>query len=177
MVRITVNRGFTLIELMVVVALVAVFALIGIPSYRSITTTNRMATEMNAFVGDLQFARSEAIKRGQFVTICASSTGAACLGANTTNWTPGWIVFADANNNDTVDAGESVLRIQQALQQGDSLASTVSGAITFNRNGFLSGVNNQTISLNDSSGTVQRRSCVVISKVGRVRLDSGANCP
>lgn len=175
MVRIIVNRGFTLIELMVVLALVAVFALIGIPSYRSITTTNRMATEMNAFVGDLQFARSEAIKRGQFVTICASSTGAACLGANTTNWTPGWIVFADANNNDVVDAGESVIRIQAALQGGDGLASNLGGAITFNRNGFTA--NAQTLSLNDSASTTQRRLCASISTVGRVSTNKGASCP
>ena len=175
MVRITVNRGFTLIELMVVVALVAVFALIGIPSYRSITTTNRMATEMNAFVGDLQFARSEAIKRGQFVTICASSTGAACLGANTTNWTPGWIVFADANNNDVVNAGESIIRVQAAMQGGDGLVSNAGGAVTFNRNGFTT--NAQTLTLNDDANSTQRRRCVTISTVGRVSANTGASCP
>ncbi|MEJ2480482.1 MAG: GspH/FimT family pseudopilin [Acidihalobacter sp.] len=175
MVRITVNRGFTLIELMVVVALVAVFALIGIPSYRSITTTNRMATEMNAFVGDLQFARSEAIKRGQFVTICASANGAACLGANTTNWTPGWIVFADANNNDAVNAGESIIRIQAAMQGGDRLASNVGGAFTFNRNGFTTSA--QTLTLNGDANSTQRRRCVTISTVGRVSTNTGANCP
>jgi type IV fimbrial biogenesis protein FimT len=175
MVRTTVNRGFTLIELMVVLVLVAVFTLIGIPSYRSITTTNRMATEMNSFVGDLQFARSEAIKRGQFVTICASADGAACLGANTTNWTPGWIVFADANNNDVVNAGESIVRIQAAMQGGDSLVSNLGGAITFNRNGFTT--NAQTVTLNDSANAAQPRRCAIISAVGRVSTDTGTNCP
>jgi type IV fimbrial biogenesis protein FimT len=175
MVRITSNRGFTLIELMVVLVLVVIFVLIGIPSYRSVTTTNRMATEMNAFVGDLQYARSEAIKRGQFVTMCASADGASCLGANTTNWTPGWIVFADANHNDVVDAGESIVRIQAAMQGGDGLTSNVGGAVTFNRNGFTT--NAQTITLNDSANTTQPRRCASISLVGRVSTDMGANCP
>ena len=178
MVRITVNRGFTLIELMVVVALVAVFALIGIPSYRSITTTNRMATEMNAFVGDLQLARSEAIKRGQFVTMCASSSGSSCLGANTTNWSRGWIVFSDPNNNDTVDPGETSLKVRGSLQNGDRLLSNAAvspGAITFNRNGFSP--NAQTFTLNDSMSSIIRRRCAVISPVGRVRLDTGTACP
>lgn len=175
MLRTTANRGFTLIEMMVVVALIAIFALIGVPAYRSITTSNRMATEMNAFVGDLQFARSEAIKRGQDVTMCASANGTACLGANTTNWTPGWIVFADANDNDVVDAGDSILRIHAALQGGDGLASNAGGAITFNRQGFTT--QGQTLTLNASTGNVALRRCAVLNLVGRARIDTGANCP
>ena len=126
-----------------------------------------MAAELNAFVGDLQFARSEAIKRGQFVTMCASSTGGACLGANTTNWSPGWIVFTDTNNNDAVDGSESVIRIQAALQGGDRLVSNSSGAVTFNRNGFSG--NAQTLVLNNSTNPIVHPPCVVLSSVGRVR--------
>lgn len=169
-------HGFTLIEMLVAVAIVSIVMAIGIPSYKSVTTSNRTAAEMNALVGDLQFARSEAIQRGQTVTMCNSANGTSCLGTNA--WTPGWIVFSDPNGNDTVDAGETVLRRQAAMQGGDTLNSNAAaspGAITFNRNGFTA--NAQTLTLSDSDGSTAQRRCGVISLVGRVRLDTGANCP
>ncbi|MEJ2676877.1 MAG: GspH/FimT family protein, partial [Acidihalobacter sp.] len=168
-----VNRGFTLIELMVVLVLVAVFTLIGIPSYRSITTTNRMATEMNAFVGDLQFARSEAIKRGYDVSMCPANpavspptpTAPNCLAANTTRWTNGWVVYAPPFGGNAT----SVLRIQAAMQGGDSLVSNAAAgaAVTFNRNGFTT--NGQTVALDNQGQSNVESPCAVISTVGRVR--------
>ena len=53
--------GMTLVELLVTVTLVAILLVVGLPSYQSITTTNRMAAEMNALVSDLQYARGEAV--------------------------------------------------------------------------------------------------------------------
>lgn len=171
MVRITINRGFTLIELMVVVVLVAIFALIGIPSYRSITTTNRMATEMNAFVGDLQYARSEAIKRGYAVSMCPANpastpptmTNPNCLAANATRWTDGWVVYVPAFGSNAT----SVLRIQAAMQGGDTLASNATAAVTFNRNGFST--NGQTVALDNPAQPIAQPPCAVLSPVGRVR--------
>lgn len=163
-------RGFTLIELMVVIVLIAIFAAIGIPTYRSVTTSNRMAAEMNALVGDIQLARSEAIKRGQPTTICASTDGSSCAGIGTHDWTTGWVVRANVDN--------ALLRVHPGLQSGDTLSSNGSGspgAITFNRNGFSSDA--QTLTLNDSGSSPAFRRCAVISTVGRVDLKSGANCP
>lgn len=175
MVRKKRSRGFTLIELMVVIALIAIVAVIGIPSYRNVTTTNRMATEMNAFVGDLQFTRSEAIKRGHDVTVCPSTAPTAsspnCNTTNTADWSSGWAVYAPAFGGNAT----SVLRVQPALQGGDTLVSNIGGSVTFNRNGFSS--NAQTVTLNDSASSTSRRRCAVVSLTGRVRLDSGANCP
>ena len=170
MVRITFMRGFTLIELMVVIVLIAIFATIGIPTYRSVTTSNRMAAEMNALVGDMQLARSEAIKRGQDTTVCASTDGTSCAGSASQNWTTGWVVLVTGSN--------SLVRVHPALQGGDTLTSNGAGSpglVTFDRSGFSS--NAQTITLNDSGSSTAFRRCAVISKVGRVQLKSGANCP
>src|SRR5690348_14373151 len=70
--------GFTLIELMFAIVIIAVLMAIADPSYRYITNSNRMAAEVNGLLGDMQYARSEAIKRGQNVTVCESSDGSSC---------------------------------------------------------------------------------------------------
>ena len=79
------------------------------------TNSNRIAAEINGLLGDLQFARAEAIKEGQTVTVCVSSNGATCAGAAVSTWQNGWIVFSDVNNDHTVDAGDAILRVQSTL--------------------------------------------------------------
>ena len=78
------QTGFTVTELMVVVAIVAILLGVGVPSYRYITNAYRMSAEVNGLLGDLQYARSEAIKEGQTVTTCVSKDGIACTGTGVT---------------------------------------------------------------------------------------------
>jgi type IV fimbrial biogenesis protein FimT len=132
--RIT-QHGFTMVELIVVISIVGILMAIGAPSYRYVTTANRIAGEINGLLGDLQFARAEAIKEGSTVSVCASSDGATCSGSST--WTTGWIVFTDTGAIGTVDGTDAVLRAQKAVTGGDSLAADNNiAAITFNREGF-----------------------------------------
>src|SRR5438874_1331083 len=84
------------------------------PSYRYITNAYRMSAEVNGLLGDLQYARSEAIKEGQTVTTCVSTNGATCARGTNVNWGTGWIVFSDPNVNATPGAG-GVLRVQGAF--------------------------------------------------------------
>ncbi|AOV18276.1 hypothetical protein BJI67_15480 [Acidihalobacter aeolianus] len=175
----TTQAAFTLIELMVVVALVAIFALVGIPSYESLTTTNRMATELNGLLADIQYARSEAIMRGVNVTVCGgsnSTTGSGpALTCNQSTWNSGWIVTSSPSSS----AG--VIRVHEAISPNDQFSSTITGSgaqlvrITFDRNGFTN--NAGTIELNDQSNNVSYRRCLKISMVGRVALLKGNSCP
>ncbi|TLY62004.1 MAG: prepilin-type N-terminal cleavage/methylation domain-containing protein, partial [Gammaproteobacteria bacterium] len=125
------HGGFSITELMVVVAIVAILLGIGAPSYRYITNSYRMSAEVNGLLGDLQYARAEAIREGQLVTACVSSDGASCTGDH--DWAKGWIVFSDLNK------AAGVLRVQGAFTGttpdtfiGDSSVT----AITYNREGF-----------------------------------------
>jgi type IV fimbrial biogenesis protein FimT len=102
------SRGFTLIELMVALAIAAVLAGLAAPSFRELTTNNRLKSHATAFHTSLLLARSEAIKRKSRVVLCKSSDGAACTDSG--GWQQGWIVFSDANDNASLDSGEVLLQ-------------------------------------------------------------------
>ena len=115
------DSGYTLVEILVSITVVSILAAIAIPSFKYVTTSNRITTEVNTLLGDMQFARAEAIKEGQSVTVCVSSNGTSCTG--TVNWHNGWIVFMDLNGNGAKDAGESILRTQKAFTGGDTFVA------------------------------------------------------
>jgi type IV fimbrial biogenesis protein FimT len=169
------QHGFTMIELIVVTSIVGILLAIGAPSYRYVTTANRVASEVNGLVGDLQFARAESIKQGLTVSVCSSTDGATCSGSST--WTNGWIVFTDVGTVGTVDAAtDVVLRVQGKLPSNDSLAAdNTINTVTFNREGFarnLPGTVN--ITLHDSTSTPSYTRCVSITIVGALStLHSG----
>jgi len=123
-------------ELLVTMGIAATLMAIGVPSYRYVTYSNRATTEINSLLGDMQYARSEAVKEGQAVTMCPASTDySACVAS--TSWQSGWIIFQDVNNNQTIASSANILRVRQALNSQDSLVSdNTMQFVTFNREGF-----------------------------------------
>ncbi len=95
----TKNRGFTLLELIVTVAVAAIIFSFGVPSFMDVARNGRAAANANEFVTAFSIARSEAVKRGARVTVCASKDGATCSG----DWSDGWIVIADGAASDDAD--------------------------------------------------------------------------
>ena len=159
--------GFTLVEIMISIAVVAILLTIGIPSFRYVTNSNRIAGEINGLLGDMQYARAEAVKEGRPVTVCVSADGATCAGVNT--WQSGWIVFSDVNGNAAVDAAtDVVLRVQTPFSSTDTFVATNAvGAVTFNREGYANGIANGTlIALHDSTNTSNWTRCLSITLVG-----------
>jgi type IV fimbrial biogenesis protein FimT len=169
--------GFTLIEVMVVITIVAVLMALAIPSYQYVTSANRISGEVNGLLGDMQYARSEAIKEGQTVTVCSSTnpTSPAPTCSGTTTWQTGWIVFSDVNGNGTVDAPQDViLRVQRTFSFGDTLnADNGMTAVTFNREGFALGLANKvTVTLHAAVPTTGSTRCLQITIVGQLTTET-----
>ena len=106
------GAGFTLIELMVAVAILAVLAALAAPSFNEAILSNRLASYANSFVASAQLARGEAIKRNATVVMCRSADGVSCATSGT--WQQGWILWRDADGDATVDADE-IIQKQQAI--------------------------------------------------------------
>ena len=165
------HGGFSITELMVVVAIVAILLGIGAPSYRYITNSYRMSAEVNGLLGDLQYARAEAIREGQPVTACVSNDGASCTrGAD---WANGWIVFS---------AG-GVLRVQGAFTgttPDTFIADSNVTAVTYNREGFATtaaGFVGTTLTLHDSTANSAWSRCLVITAVGLMTTQTHVSNP
>jgi type IV fimbrial biogenesis protein FimT len=175
------QNGFTLTEMLIVSAIVAILLGIAIPSYKYISTSYRMSAEVNGLLGDLQFARGEALKEGNGVTACVSTDGLNCTGGG--NWNPGWIVFSDPNSNAKVDAGERVLRVQSAFTGviPDAFnASNAVTAVTFNREGFATtaaGFVTTTLTLTESTNNNAYTRCLQLSAVGMLSSQTRAMSP
>ncbi len=160
--------GVTLVELLAVIAIVAILLTIGIPSYQYISTSYRISSEANGLLGDLQFARGEAIKEGQTVTACISTNGQTCA-AGGTGWQQGWIVFSDVADNQTVNTaiGDTVLRVQSAFTSSDTFEGGVT-SVTFSRDGFALGLPNggATLTLHNSTASTAWTRCLEMNVAG-----------
>ncbi|HEX9139120.1 MAG TPA: GspH/FimT family protein, partial [Steroidobacteraceae bacterium] len=118
-----------------------------------------------------------AIREGSWVTICSSSNGTSCLGTN--NWASGWIVFQDPNNNQTVNAGETVWRVKPAFTGADTAtADNATTAVTFNREGFAQLGAVTTVTIHNVTATKAFTRCLAVSLVGilNTELAGTGNC-
>lgn len=100
--------GFTLLELMIVIAIMAILASVAAPGMRNYVVNNKRVAIVNDLVSSLHLARFEAVKRSRNVVVCSTADGSACSN-DVADWENGWIVFVDDNANTAVDAGETIL--------------------------------------------------------------------
>jgi type IV fimbrial biogenesis protein FimT len=98
----------------------AVLLGLGVPAFRQTLISNRLTASANEFMAALNYARSEAIRRGRRVVLCKSSSGTRCdTGGN--KWEIGWMAFVDSNKDCKWNSGEDILRTWPALPEGYTL--------------------------------------------------------
>lgn len=132
----SVQRGFTLIELMTVMVITAVLLTVAVPNLSGFINSSRLRAAQSELAATLTMARSEAVKRGVSVGVSGLVT------ASGSEFSGGWQAWVDSNNNGSYDSGETVLRKYAALPSGTTVSSTSNSAtaqtIIFKRTGFTS---------------------------------------
>jgi type IV fimbrial biogenesis protein FimT len=169
------ESGFTLIEMLTVSTVIAILLAIGVPSFRFVTAANRSSAEINGLLGDMQFARAEAIREGQWVTVCATADNQTCLGAGTA-WQTGWLVFSDINDSGIFVAGtDTYLKKQKTFSGTDTLqADQGINTVTFSRDGFaMSLANPVTFRLHDATANPTYTRCLSLTIVGALSTQIG----
>ena len=166
------SQGFSLIELLLVVAVLGVCLALTGPRFTQLISSSKLTTASNAFLYSIYLARSEAIKRNGRVSLCKSENGLLCT--VTGGWEQGWIVFDDTNSNGQRDFGEAILERVQPLPSNLRLTGNLpvskyvsyvaSGGTKLIGGGFQAG----TLTVCSNSGQEARQ--IIVNAVGRPRI-------
>ncbi|MCK9687837.1 GspH/FimT family pseudopilin [Scleromatobacter humisilvae] len=172
--------GFTLIELAIVLAIVAILLRVAAPGMSRSVAARALAAQSSEFMAALRFARATAMQRGMVVTMCASLPGGpplACQGPHAADWHNGWIVFADRDRHGTPDASTPLLRVQQALLRSGGVAGT-RGSISFTAAGYSTDAASHFLFSPPAEAALDAPPAVMVcvSKQGRPRLAGTGAC-
>lgn len=152
------SRAFTLIELMVTVAVLAIAISLAAPSFSNMLQDNRISALTNELQGTLQLARSEAVKRRGNVLVCRSNADQDDC-ANGTNWADGWLMIS----------GDDVLKVWDPVQ-GVVVTGPNTG-VTFRSNGMASAPSEWIVT--HSNCTDQQQRTLSVNQTGSTTLVKG----
>ncbi len=172
------NRGFTLIELMITIAILAIVMMLAIPNFTSTLRNNSIANMSNNMIASLNFARSEAIKRGVPVSVCATSD--ANYTACGTSWNLGWMIFVNPTGGSTLSntTAAPTLKVEKITDQSATITASPSvGIATYTSSGFpATNTGNVALTIKSTGCTGDAGRQINISVTGRP-IVSAVSCP
>lgn len=171
------RSGFTLPELLIVLALFAILSLQWIPDLSAATQQNRLYAHALALTQQLQLARNSAIQRNQKVTLCKSSNGTQCT--TSSFWEEGWILFENLDGDGRVDSGDTLLHYHNPLPEGVTLTGVgnFKNRVTYKPNGDSTSFSRLVLC---NHGALEGSQVIYISSTGRIRIatdSDGDNIP
>lgn len=174
------NDGVTLLEIIIVIGIAGILLSMAVPSFRSTLINNRLSSENNDLMVDIIFARSEAIRSADTVSICPSTDGISCT---LSGWGDGRIIFIDKSTAGFVDNGDVILRVSSPVKIGDSIVATkqsdgsvfTNAFIQYNGNGTTGIIGGLVLT---TCNTGFNKHQVVIQSIGRVTASKTVGvCP
>jgi type IV fimbrial biogenesis protein FimT len=166
------QRGFNLLELMAAITILGILLAVGVPSFTEMIRNNRVVATTNELVVALSAARSEAVRRGLPVAVCARTgpTTDVCRTGTENNWATGWLVFTDAAGTaGTIDAGDEILQRFDAAPSAVTLLTNNLPSVRFNASGLPpSGAADTTFTVKHNVCTGNNRRLVKMSLTGRL---------
>ncbi len=166
---------------MVTLAILALLLAIGVPSMQGFLASRQAQAQADTFASALRYARSEALKRSQRVTMCLSGNPddpqPTCDAAGA-DWNTGWVVYVNFNNSTNPAPPNLIVNVQQSMAgtaqiTGRNGAAPPRVSFTFTGDGLSIG-DNGSFEIKSHGG--DQKSCVVLASTGRVRTEKNA-CP
>jgi type IV fimbrial biogenesis protein FimT len=167
--------GFTLIELMITVAIIGIVAAIGVPSFLDMMSQNRSISLANELTASLNLARSEAIKRGKRVSVCKSGnvSSSSPICSSSTNWQNGWLIFVDSGTLGSFDSSDERLKVGQPSASNAVITTdqTFTNYISYLPSGMSKGSDLPNGSIDICVSHIARS--IHINTTGRIRFEKG----
>lgn len=162
------RSGYSVVELAVLLAVAGTLLAAAAPSFMSMVHDERMTTQINLLLSDVNLARLEAIKRNQDVVLCRSAHGARCARSSgaRADWSGGWIVYVNSDGDKKRGASEPLLTARPALPEGMTLHFNQWWRVIYHGNG---GARNGAFTLCDSRGAGHART-LILYYTGRPRI-------
>lgn len=154
------NTGYTLLEIMIAMAIAAILLAVGVPNLTSFIKNNRILAETNGLMTVIKTARSEAMTQRTTVTVCRSSDNVNCDGAG-----DNYIAFTDASTADVVDGTDLIIQRTTIDSANLTLSFDGGASIRFDRRGRAIG-SSGTITVCDDRGDTHARG-ITIAPIGR----------